>query len=97
MADQNDVRRIALSLPDTSEDDDHFAFSVRNGGKQKGIAGVWMERVEPRKPRVAQPKVIAIRVANQSEKEMLLVRRVALPSAEGPRQDVRRMIACRSR
>jgi hypothetical protein len=72
MADQEDVRRIALSLPDTIEDDDHFAFSVRNGSKQKGIAWIWMERVEPKKPRVPQPEVIAIRVANQSEKEMLL-------------------------
>ena len=72
MADQSDVRRIALSLPDTSEDDDRFAFSVRSGSKQKGIAWVWMERVEPKKPRVPQPEVIAIRVANQSEKEMLL-------------------------
>jgi hypothetical protein len=72
MADQSDVRRIALSLPDTSEDDDRFAFSVRSGSKQKGIAWIWMERVEPKKPRVPQPEVIAIRVANQSEKEMLL-------------------------
>jgi hypothetical protein len=72
MADQEDVRRIALSLPDTIEDDDHFAFSVRNGSKQKGIAWIWMERVEPKKPRVPQPEVIAIRVSNQSEKEMLL-------------------------
>jgi len=26
VADQDDVRRIALSLPDTVEDDDRFAF-----------------------------------------------------------------------
>ena len=72
MANQNDVRRIALSLPDTIEAEDHFAFSVRNGSKQKGIAWAWMERVDPKKARVPQPEVIAIRVANQSEKEVLL-------------------------
>ncbi len=72
MADQGDVRRIALSLPETTEGKDHFAFSVRNRGKEKGFAWVWMERVEPKKPRVAQPAVIAVRVANLAEKEMLL-------------------------
>ncbi len=38
MADQDDVRRIALALPDTSEADDRFALSVSNKGKQKGLA-----------------------------------------------------------
>src|SRR3954453_21129998 len=33
MADQEDVRRIALSLPETAESDTGFAFSVRNKGK----------------------------------------------------------------
>ena len=72
MADQSDVRRIALSLPETSEGSDHFAFSVRNGTKEKGFAWVWMERVEPKKPRVPRNDVLAVRVANASEKEMLL-------------------------
>ena len=72
MADQDDVRRIALSLPDTSEAEDRFAFSVRHGSKQKGIAWVWMERIEPKKARVPQSEVMAIRVADRSEKEMLL-------------------------
>jgi hypothetical protein len=72
MADQGDVRRIALSLPETTEGKDHFAFSVRNRGKEKGFAWVWMERDEPKKPRVAQPAVIAVRVENLAEKEMLL-------------------------
>jgi hypothetical protein len=72
MADQNDVRRIALSLPDTTEDAGHFAFSVRNGAKQKGFAWVWMERPESKKPRVPRPDVLAVRVASREEKEMLL-------------------------
>jgi hypothetical protein len=40
MADQNDVRRIALSFPETSEDEVHFAFSVNHRGKRKGFAWV---------------------------------------------------------
>jgi hypothetical protein len=72
MADHDDVRRIALALPDTSEAPDHFAFSVRNGAKEKGFAWVWLERVDPKKARVPQPEVLAIRVANAEEKESLL-------------------------
>lgn len=72
MASRADVRRIALSLPETEEASNHFAFSVRNKGKLKGFVWVWMERVEPRKPRVPQPKVIAVRVASLDDKEFLL-------------------------
>jgi hypothetical protein len=66
------VRRIALSLPETSEADGHFAFSVLNKGKQKGFVWVWLERVTPKKTRVPNPEVVAIRVADQEEKELLL-------------------------
>jgi hypothetical protein len=72
VADQHDVRRIALSLPETSEAEDRFAFSVRNGSKWKGFVWAWNERVEPKKPRVARPDVLAVRVADQLEKEALL-------------------------
>ena len=72
MARQADVRRIALSLPETEEAPNHFAFSVRNKGKLKGFVWVWMERVTPKKPRVPQPKVIAVRVANLVDKDFLL-------------------------
>ena len=72
MATQADVRRIALSLPETQETRNHFAFSVRNKGKLKGFVWVWLERVAPRKARVPQPKVIAIRVANLFDKDFLL-------------------------
>jgi hypothetical protein len=72
MASQADVRRIALSLPATEEAPNHFAFSVRNKGELKGFVWVWMERVAPRKARVPQPKVIALRVANLFDKDFLL-------------------------
>ena len=72
MADQDDVRRIALALPDTSEAEDRFAFSVANKAKAKGFVWAWNERVEPKKPRVPRPDVVAIRVADRFEKEALL-------------------------
>jgi hypothetical protein len=72
MASQADVRRIALSLPATEEAPNHFAFSVRNKGKLKGFVWVWMERVDPKKARVPQPNVIAVRVASLDDKDVLL-------------------------
>ncbi|MEO8200068.1 MAG: hypothetical protein ABI679_06045 [Gemmatimonadota bacterium] len=72
MATQADVRRIALSLPGAEEAQNHFAFSVRNKGKLKGFVWVWMERVILKKPRVPQPKVIAVRTANLMDKDFLL-------------------------
>jgi hypothetical protein len=69
---QSDVRRIALSLPDTVEAPDGFGFSVRNGAKEKGFAWVWKERVDPKQARVPQPKVLVVRVANLGEKDALI-------------------------
>ena len=72
MASQNDVRRIALSLPAVREEKDRFAFSVEIKGKQKGVAWVWLERVDPKKARVPNPKVLAVRVANLDDKAALV-------------------------
>ena len=72
MATQQDVRQIALSLPETSESPDRFAFSVHNKGKAKGFVWVWLERIQPKKARIPNPEVIAIRVSNLDEKEFLL-------------------------
>ena len=72
MANQDDVRRIVLSLPETSEAGDRFAFSVENKGKQKGFIWAWNERVEPKKPRVPRADVLAVRVVDQVDKEALL-------------------------
>ncbi|MGH7561108.1 MAG: MmcQ/YjbR family DNA-binding protein [Gemmatimonadales bacterium] len=72
MATQADVRRIALSLPETEEEPNRFAFSVRNKGKRKGFVWVWLERVTPKKARVPQPRVIAVRVASLYDKDFLL-------------------------
>jgi hypothetical protein len=73
MATQADVRRIALSLPAAEEKPGRFAFAVKDRqGKLKEFVWVWMERVDPKKARVPQPKVVAIQVANLNEREILL-------------------------
>jgi len=68
MSAQDDVRRIALSLPGTTESEDEFGFQVAG----KKFVWVWQERVGPRKPKVPNPEVIVLPVADLAEKEALL-------------------------
>ncbi len=68
MATQDDVRRIALALPETTEDPLSFRFFVEG----KAFVWSWLERVDPKKARVPNPDVIAVRVANESEKDALI-------------------------
>ena len=74
MASLADVRRIARSLPGTIDERGGLGFSVARspGGKPKGYAWVWKERVDPTKPKVPNLKVFAVRVANNEEKALLL-------------------------
>jgi len=72
MAKQHDVRRIALALEGVTETAGHFGFAVRNKGKDKGFVWAWRERIDPKKARVPSSTVIAVRVANELEKQMLL-------------------------
>jgi hypothetical protein len=72
MATRADVRRIALSLPAVEEVAGRFAFAVRVKGKAKQIAWVWMERVDPGKPRIPNPDVLVVRVASLREKDTLI-------------------------
>lgn len=72
MAHLADLERIALSLPETIQEEGRLAYAVRHKGKNKGIAWVWLERVDPKKARVPNADVIAIRVRNNAEKEMLV-------------------------
>ena len=67
MATRDDVRRIALGLPEAHEEPG-FSFSVAG----KGFAWPWMERLDPKRARVANPEVMGIRVANELEKQALL-------------------------
>lgn len=72
MASQQAVREIALSLPGVREATDSFAFSVEVAGKDKGLAWPWRERVHPKKARVPNRDVLAVRVASLEDKEALL-------------------------
>ena len=72
MATQADVRRIAMALPSVEQEGDRFAFAVPHKGKLKGFAWVWQERVEPKKPRIPNLGVIAVRVANLAQKDLIL-------------------------
>ena len=72
MANQQDVRRIALSLPGVAEERGRFAFTVQSKGKAKGFVWVWLERIHPKKARVPCPGVLAVRVRDQAEKAALL-------------------------
>jgi hypothetical protein len=72
MATQSDVRKIALSLPGAEEESGRFAFHVIDKGKKKGFAWVWLERVDPKKARVPNPEVLAVRVSGLEEKAALI-------------------------
>ena len=72
MATQADVRRVALSLPGAEQDPNYFLFYVLNKGKARNFAWVWKERVTPKKPRVPNPAVLAVRVANLAQKDLLI-------------------------
>jgi hypothetical protein len=72
MATHAQVRRIALSLPETVEAKGTFAFSVLSNGKANRFIWLWKERVHPRKARVPNPKVLALRTASLDDKEFLL-------------------------
>jgi hypothetical protein len=60
----DDVRRIALRLPGVTPDADGFAWRV--GGRL--FAWCWRERVDPKRPRLLNPGVIAVRVRDEAEK-----------------------------
>lgn len=72
MATQEDVRRIAMALPGVIEEEERFGFMVMNKKKAKGLAWVWLERIDPKKARIPQPKVLAVRVGGEEDKDFLL-------------------------
>jgi hypothetical protein len=68
----DDVRLIAQSLPGAQEGSDRFGFGVENKGKVKGFCWSWLEQVDPRKARVENLDVLAVRVGGAEEKQTLL-------------------------
>jgi hypothetical protein len=65
----DDVRRIALALPGAEQDGDKLRYLVAGG---KAFAWTWKKRVEPKRARVEQLDVFAIRVSGREEKEALI-------------------------
>ena len=74
MATHAQVRKIAMALPGVRESDapNDFGFSVENKGKHKGFVWLWKERVDPKKPRVPNRGVIAVRVPNLAQKDLII-------------------------
>lgn len=68
MSDQDDVRRIAMSLPETVEGEGHFSFSVAG----KAFVWIYLERVHPKKARIPNPEAVAISISGEAEKAALL-------------------------
>ena len=72
MPDQDDVRRLVADFPGVVERPDRFGFAVENKGKLKDFAWVWAERIDPKKPRIPNPSVLAVRVAGEEPKQFLI-------------------------
>jgi hypothetical protein len=70
MATQDDVARIASAL--AGAEGAGLEWAVTKKGKARGFVWIWKERVHPKKARVPNPEVLAVRVADLGEKEMLL-------------------------
>jgi hypothetical protein len=69
MADAEDVRRIALALPDVEEiDSDGFDFRV--GGR--GFCWSYPERI-PGRPRVIRTDIAVLFVGDEAEKQALIL------------------------
>jgi hypothetical protein len=69
MADEDDVRRLALGLPHVAEiDSDGFDFRVGN----KGFVWSYPERT-PGRPRVVRTDVAVLYVGDEAEKQALLL------------------------
>jgi hypothetical protein len=68
MTSQDDVRRIALSLPQTRQLKHDLGFRVAG----KKFVWTWRERVGHAKSKVPNPEVIVLPVADLVEKQALL-------------------------
>jgi hypothetical protein len=73
MVTHDDIRRIALALPDAVEESGaQFAIGVPVKGKVKGFVWAWLERIHPKKARVPSDAVVAVRVSDLTEKDLLI-------------------------
>jgi hypothetical protein len=70
MARPSDVVRIASALPGAVRGGsaERLSFEVEVKGKRKGFCWSWLERVHPKKARVPNLAVLAVRVRDAGEK-----------------------------
>jgi hypothetical protein len=68
VATRDDVRRLALALPESEANEDGTVFSVAG----KSFAWPWQERIHPKRARMPNLDVLAVRVASEFEKEVLI-------------------------
>ena len=68
MATFDDVRRIALALPDVQEDASGTEFRIDG----KLFAHPWLERTDPKQARVPNLEVAVVRIASEADKEVLI-------------------------
>jgi hypothetical protein len=64
----DDVRRLALALPEAVVDEAGTAFRVDG----KLFAWPWLERVDPKRARVPNLGVLVVRVASEMDKDALV-------------------------
>ena len=64
----DDVRRIALALPEVTANDAGTEFRVDG----KVFAHPWLERLDPKKARLPNLDVAVIRIASESDKDVLI-------------------------
>ncbi len=67
MVSEDDLRRLALALPDAAESE---PLTYSRAGR--GFVWSWKERVHPKKPRVPRLDVLAVRVGHEGIKQALL-------------------------
>jgi len=72
MATLEDVRQICSELPGAIESEGRFGFGVEVKGKVKGFVWTWMERVDPKKPKIENREVLAILTPGLGAKDVLM-------------------------
>lgn len=72
MATLADVRRLAEALPGVEGSNDGLVFAVRRGATAKGFVWAWRERVAPKRARVPNPGVFAMRVASVAQRDLMI-------------------------
>lgn len=72
MVTHDDIRKICGKWEGSIEGEEQFGFGIMVRGKHKGYCWSWRERVDPKKSKVINDRVLAVRTPNLQAKEMLL-------------------------